>query len=57
MCKVVQDYAIKEKKQGFYRLIEKGKLNVKDCVDELNMTEAEILDEMEKEGYKIPAIA
>ena len=57
VCKIVQDYAINEKKRSFYRLIESGKLDAKDCIDELDMTEDEILNEMEKEGYKVPSLA
>lgn len=57
MCKVLEDYSKWETKQTLFRMIESGKVPAKNCEEELHMTETEILDEMEKEGYKVPEMA
>ncbi len=57
VCKLMEDYGTKRERRFAFGLIEKGKLTLEDAIKELNMTEAEILDEMEKEGFKTPVMA
>ena len=57
VCKLVQDYAEKEKRRALYSLIQKGRLSIENAVEELYMSEAEVLEEMKVEGFKIPVSA
>lgn len=57
VCKLVQDYAEKEARRTVYSLIQKGRISVSDASEELHMSEADILDEMQAEGYKVPVLA
>ena len=54
VCKLMEDYGTRRERRFAYGLTEKGILSLEDAIKELNMTETEILDEMEKEGFKIP---
>lgn len=56
VCKIVEDYGKKEIKRLIFQMISDGDITIETGIKRLNMTEADILDEMEKEGYKIPVI-
>jgi len=53
VCKIVEDYGTKRERRFAYQMIEDGDITIDIAVKRLHMTEAEILDEMEKEGYKV----
>lgn len=57
LSKLVDDYAIQRERRFAFDLIEDGMLSLENATKKLNMTEAQILDEMEKEGYKVPVTA
>ena len=57
VCKIVEDYGTKRERRFAYQMIEDGDITIDVAVKRLHMTESEILDDMEKEGYKVPVMA
>ncbi len=56
MCKVLDDYGKWENKHLLFDMVSTGDTTIEAASKRLHMTEAEILDEMEKEGYKVQKI-
>lgn len=57
MCKLLEDYGTLRERRITYEYIESGMLSIENAQEKLHMTEAQILEDMEKEGYKVPAMA
>ena len=57
MCKLLEDYGTLRERRITYEYIESGMLSIENAQKKLHMTEAQILEDMEKEGYKVPAMA
>jgi len=57
VCKLLEDYGTLRERRITYEYIESGMLSIENAQEKLHMTEAQILEDMEKEGYKVPAMA
>jgi hypothetical protein len=56
MCKIMEESNRRAIMDIIFSLISKGRINPEEGAEELNMPVAELLLEMEKAGYKTPAM-